>query len=377
MPNPQEVATVVANGMTYNYFESIQIERRYDDVISHMRLQVAENSSGSVGGAAPELMPLASAQGYLGGVPVISGQVCIRQAQYDKDAHTVLIVVASATQNLAASTVDGNPGFYQNYPFLSIANAVANKVGVNVALGRGAAAAASKIFPRVAEHIGETRYQFIARLAAMRNLFLIDDAKGTLMATQGVGGMAATLIEGQNIEAARLTLRNDEYGNPVRSLGAQPAGSQTTIDDNAARSSAATVTAPNMAAKTPVTVVMPQPGDDQDAAMYAARVAAWQLATYIDGEITVPGWFLDNGDLWINHVGDLVSIQSPMLVPGGNISLAIKGVIHRQDSVNGTQTVVEVCDPGSLGSLGEVQSTGGAAPGAFTPPQIGTPIPGG
>ena len=57
MPNPQEVATVVANGMTYNYFKSIQIERRYDDVISHMRLQVAENSSGSVGGAAPELMP--------------------------------------------------------------------------------------------------------------------------------------------------------------------------------------------------------------------------------------------------------------------------------------------------------------------------------
>ena len=103
MPNPQEVATVVANGMTYNYFELIQIERRYDDVISHMRLQVAGNSSGSVGGAAPELMPLASAQGYLGGVPVISGQVCIRQAQYDKDAHTVLIVVASATQNLAAS----------------------------------------------------------------------------------------------------------------------------------------------------------------------------------------------------------------------------------------------------------------------------------
>ena len=91
------------------------------------------------------------------------------------------------------------------------------------------------------------------------------------------------------------------------------------------------------------------------------------LATYIDGEITVPGWFLDNGDLWINHVGDLVSIQSPMLVPGGNISLAIKGVIHRQDSVNGTQTVVEVCDPGSLGSLGEVQSTGGAAPGALAP----------
>ena len=149
----------------------------------------------------------------------------------------------------------------------------------------------------------------------MRNLFLIDDAKGTLMATQGVGGMAATLIEGQNIEAARLTLRNDEYGNPVRSLGAQPAGSQTTIDDNAARSSAATVTAPNMAAKTPVTVVMPQPGDDQDAAMYAARVARVAAGTYIDGEITVPGSFLDNGDLWINHVGDLVSIQSPMLVP--------------------------------------------------------------
>ena len=185
MPNPVEIATVTANGMTYSGWTQIEIERSYEQVVSHMRLLVAEQSSGSAsGGANPELMPKDTAQGYLAGILAISGVVSTRQVSYDKDSHQTLIVVASQTQKLVRSTVDGVPGFYQGYPFEGIANAVANKVGVNVIL-RGAAGAAAKPFPRVSEHIGERRFDFIARLAAAPNLFLVDDAKGTLLATQG------------------------------------------------------------------------------------------------------------------------------------------------------------------------------------------------
>jgi prophage tail gpP-like protein len=306
---------------------------------------------------------------------VISGKVTARQAAYDKSQHSVLIVVSSQTVLLNSSTVDSAPGFYQNYTLAQIAQAVTGKVGVGFQL-QGSPPGADKPFPRVSEHIGEMRFDFLSRLAAMRNLYLRDDGKGTLVATRGVGGTIATLNEGganRNITSASLTLRDDEFGNPVRVVGDNFAGSQTTIDDNAARDVSATVTSPNVPPDRPQTVGMPQPGDNQDASMYAARVAAYNIATYIDGQIIVPGWLLDSGDLWIEHVGDLVSLNSPMLLPSGPIALAIKGVVHRQDSENGTETVIEVCDPGALGSTAVI-STGADAPGAF--PEIAPAQPG-
>jgi len=373
MPLPQEVATVSAGGMTYGGWTSVQIFRRYGDVISHMTLEVAENSGGGPGGAAVQLMPGMQATGSLGGELAISGQVCVRQVSYDKETHSTQIIVASNTMALNASTVDGVPGFYQNYTLQQIAAAVTGKVGVGFQI-MGAPAGADKVFPRVSEHIGETRFAFISRLANMRNLFLRDDGMGTLVATRGVTGTVATLNEGganRNILAAQLTLRNDEYGNPARTVGDNFAGSQTTIDDNAARDVSATVTSPNMPAKTPQTVGMPQPGDNQDAAMYAARVAAWNLAQYIEGVITVPGWFIDSGALWLDQVGGLVTINSPTLVPGGQIVLALKGVISLQDNENGTITKLEVCGTGSLGALGQGQSTSG-----LNVPLMGTAQPG-
>jgi prophage tail gpP-like protein len=367
MPNPQEIATVVANGLVYAGWTSVQIERRFPDSISHMRLEIAEQSAGRAAGGARPLAVRDLAQGLLGGRQVINGKVTLRQVSYDKGQHTVLIVVSSKTFVMNCSTVDGTPGFYQNYTLQQIGEAVAGKVGVGFQI-MGAPPGADKIFPRVSEHIGETRFNFLSRLAGQRNLYLRDDGNGTIVCTRGVGGIVATLNEGgpnRNIKSASLTLNDLEFGNPLRTVGDNIAGSSTGIfDDNAARDVSATSTSPNVPADRPQTVTMPQPGDNQDAMMYVARVAAFNIATYLNGQIIVPGWFLDNGDLWIEHIGDLVSINSPMLVPSGPIALAIKGVIHRQDSENGTETVIEVCDPQSLGATA-VQSTGEDAPGAF------------
>ena len=353
MPNPQEIATVVANGMTYTGWTSVQIERRFPDSISHMRLEIAEKSAGRPTGGARPLNVRDLAQGLLGGRQVINGKVTLRQATYDKDQHSVLIVVSSKTFVMNCSTVDGTPGFYRNYTLQQIGDAVAGKVGVGFQI-MGAPPGADKIFPRVSEHIGETRFDFLSRLAAPRTLYLRDDGNGTIICSRGVGGIVATLNEGgpdRNILSANLVLSDLEFGNPINTVGDNIGGSSTgIIDDNACRDVSASVTCPNLPPDRPQTIGMAQPGDNQDAAMYAARVAAYNLAEYIDGQIIVPGWFLDSGDLWIEHVGDLVSINSPMLLPSGPISLAIKGVVHRQDSENGTQTVIEVCHPGALGS---------------------------
>ena len=62
----------------------------------------------------------------------------------------------------------------------------------------------------------------------------------------------------------------------------------------------------------------------------------------MDGTITVPGWLMDDGSLWIRHVGEQVTIFSPMLFPHRSATLFIKGVTHRQSDGEGTVTDVMV-----------------------------------
>lgn len=356
MPNPAQIATVIAGGQTYAAWESMEIERRYDDCISHMRLTAAEFVNKGQGFSSLQLMPGTAATGYLAGQLAITGKVCARQPTYDKNGHAVQIVVASLTQPLTCSTVDGNPGQYSGYTWLQLAQAVAGKVGVDIVLLSGI----DKVFPRVSETPGELRYQFIERLARLRNLYLRDDQKGNLCATQGVGRAVGTaLVEGQNIKAAQILFRDDEYGNPIRTIAANIGGSSTGLWGNQTLVSA-TVSTPGMPANTPQTFPMTEPGDQIDAQWYAARIAAWNLATYINGSITVFGWQLRDGSLWINHIGDLVPIVSPMLAPVPSLTLAIKGVVSRQNNESGTETVIELCDPGALGALNKGQSLGTA-----------------
>jgi hypothetical protein len=66
--------------------------------------------------------------------------------------------------------------------------------------------------------------------------------------------------------------------------------------------------------------------------------------------ITVQGWFLSASDLWMNHVLTDVTVNSPMLIPGGSASFIIKEVIHRQSSAEGTTTDILITNENGLGS---------------------------
>jgi hypothetical protein len=65
--------------------------------------------------------------------------------------------------------------------------------------------------------------------------------------------------------------------------------------------------------------------------------------------ITVQGWFMAGGDLWMNHVRNNVTVNSPMLIPGGVGTFIIKEVIHRQSSQEGTTTDILITNENGLG----------------------------
>jgi prophage tail gpP-like protein len=342
MPKPQEIAVVVAAGQRYDTWESIEIERTYENVVSEMRLTAAEPSNLSQGFAALKLKPKDPAQGYLAGRLAISGYVWLRHSSYDAETHAVQFGIASVVQRTTLSTVDAAPGQYLNSTLAQIAGAVFGKIGVGFSIV-GSPPGANKPFERVSEHVGETRFQFIERLARFRNLQLIDDGHGNVLATRGpVGGVAATLQEGRNIKRAQLVLKISETADFIQFVGQNFSNDEHWGD--ASRDIAASAADPDGNPQTPIKLIAEQPGDAADLQMRVNREVAANSAYYADGTITVQGWLLDDGSLWIEHVGALVTINSPMLVPTGSITLWIKGVIHRQNGESGTETDVLVAD---------------------------------
>jgi hypothetical protein len=74
----------------------------------------------------------------------------------------------------------------------------------------------------------------------------------------------------------------------------------------------------------------------------------------VDGVITVQGWFLAAGDLWMNHVPADVTVNSPMLIPDGSASFIIKEVIHPVP-----RRAAPWCLPNLAGAMSVVQQTHG------------------
>jgi hypothetical protein len=242
MSKPNEIAVVTALGQKYDIWNTVEVTREYSQTIDHALLTVSEISTGAKNFAAMKLKPGDPATITLAGETAIDGYVYLRQSSYDAKEHGVQIGICSNSQAIMASTVDANPGQYINQTLQQIGSAVFGKVGVNFSV----IAEASEPFPRVSEHVGETRFAFIERLGRMRNIHLIDDGQG--------------------------------------------------------------------------------------------------------GIIGFRGPFINGGSLWMHHVGELVTVNSPMLLPEDSMDFLIKGVVHRQSSEQGTTADVLLCRFDGLGS---------------------------
>jgi prophage tail gpP-like protein len=367
MPNPAEICVVTALGQRYDNWQTVEIKRDFDDVIDHAMLTVAEISTPSQIWSSLKLKPGDTATVLLAGQKVIDGKVYLRQAVYDKGSHSVQIGIWSESHHVTVGTVDAKPGQYKNSTLQQIGAAVFGKVGVGFNVV-GSPAGADKIFPRVNETVGETRFCFIERLCRMRNLYMIDDGQGNISAVRGpTSGSACVLQEGRNILRARLILKNNEYADTMTYVGQDPNAQSGDL----ARGSSASVKLPPFygnSAGPDMKIVAPHPGDSQDMAMLLENEAAWMAYQTVDGDITVQGWMLDDGSLWFNHVRDLATVNSPMLLPENSMKFMIKGIVHKQSNEDGTTTEVLLARQDAIGAGGgdPLQAPAASAP-ASTP----------
>jgi prophage tail gpP-like protein len=372
MPSPQEICKVVAAGSEYKWWKEVEVVRDLNNWISSATLVVAElgefNSWKTV-----RLPPGVPAKVYLAGQLVETGAVAVRQVSYDGDSHNVRLIIQSKVADLIKSTLDMPPGQFKNQTLKQLANGAAGQYGVGLSF-KGAIDGIEKVFERVSIHLGESPFQFITRLATMRNVHITDDETGNLVGRRGGSGTIAELQEGRNILSAELIWSNDTAVDKFTGDADLPGNDDHWSDK--ARATAAQATSSNTPAgfsKIIQRIIAPMPGDAKDVQMFVNHAMNLNAATQFEANITVRGWLRDGGKAWVNDVGSFVTLYSPMLLPQDTERLGIQTVTSRQSDSAGTTTTLGLVLPDRLGKDGAFKSGGDGAPSTPEPAKTYAP----
>jgi prophage tail gpP-like protein len=305
MPNPPEIATIIINGQQFSYWQSVVVERSYGQLPSYATFENAELGPLTQGFQGLRIGPGDTGSVTLAGQPALTnGIVDLRQVYADRGQHQVQIRLFSLAQNAVVSTVKAAPGQYTNSTFQQIAQAAAKAVGVNVKVA-GNPPGADKVFERVSERAGETIWAFMERLARWRDLHVTDDVNGNIVFTRGgTGGAVAALVEGQNILKARAILENNHLVEKI-DVNTQNFGNNTHWGPDCVSSATAQNPTPltGIGALRSATLVGEEMGANVDCQLRANHELALMNLTSCEITVTVPGWLMPSGALWISLIG--------------------------------------------------------------------------
>jgi prophage tail gpP-like protein len=358
MPKPQEICTVQAAGTEYKFWKEVEVVRDLNEEVSQASLVVAEIGDLRKGWKSLRLPPGVPAKIMMAGQLAATGAVAVRQVSYDGQNHNVKFIVQSKTADLVKSSLDLPPGQFKNQTLQQLASAAVKKFGISFSL-RGAISGADKVFERVSVHQGESPFQFVLRLAQMRNVHIMDDMLGNIVGIRGGGSVVAELQEGRNILSAELIWSNNSAVSEIIVDTDQHGNDEHNMDKARAQSAKAKNKNYTGNVPTPLRVIAPQPGDVKDAQMYANHAADMNAATMFQANVTVPGWLRGNGKLWLNEVGNLIDLYSPMLLPTDRATLGIQTVTCRQNDATGTTSTLTLVLKDRLGGRDPIDTSKG------------------
>jgi prophage tail gpP-like protein len=365
MPKASELCTVVAYGTEYVNWKTVEVTSSImDPVIDHAMLTVSEISSAASNFSNLKLKPGDPVQVYLGNRQAIDGFVYLRQAAADAYNHGVQIGIASFSHAVKASTVDAAPGQYTNQTLQQIVSSCFGKVGVKFSID-GNPSGADLVFQRVSEHLGESRFDFAARLCNMRDIMLKDSPDGMVGFRGAKSGSGLTITQGYNMLKGRVLLQTWDAHDKITVDGQDH--SNESADDNRATQGVAKLGGIGVLPNRPMRFAAEETGPKPAMQMRADMQAKYTLLNMIDGDIEVIGWFTPDGSLWMEHVREKVSVKAGLLLPQNEMDFMIKGVVHRQSDVGGTTTSVLLTD-----QLGVNGGSEALAPGSDT--DVPTPL---
>lgn len=285
--------SLLINGQSFTGWKTTRINRSIKQICDTFSLTLSERWSGRMGTAAPPQVRAGDAcEIYCGDDLALTGYVDDALPSYNSNQHTISV----SGRSKAADLVDcGHPGKQWTQPrtLYQLALELAGDFGIPVRADTDVGAP----FQRPAIEAGQTRYEFLEKLARQRGVRLVSDVDGTLVITRTSSLVLPDALElGKNIRAASGRFSMRDRFNEVIVVG-QTAGTDT-WNGTAAQSNQGSATDASVRQSRRHYMVAENAAD----AAACRRRAEWQRNTnYGNGEAltyTVSGW-RHSGGLWL------------------------------------------------------------------------------
>src|SRR5262252_7610621 len=340
----QEVATLYVAGQYYSDWETVWVQHRWHDPYNYFRFTCAERDP--VPGLWDRLQfkPGDSCGIYLADILALTGIILVRQVGYEANSHGVSLQGKGKAWELTGDILpeegDGGGNFHGDLIGIVVQVLQPTSVRLGEVIGT---IPGDPFNPPDGVHFqqGETRWQFMERLARTRNVDLSNNKNGDLVLVGPHGPrMSAVLIEGENIYSAQVVINGEDmYSFVMRTGQTRPSDSQNGPAASELRSKA--VPPGILPEFRPLLVPIEHPVKSQhEVDLRAYKEARWS-GVRIDADIVVYGWLDPTGKLW--QVGTEVQLDSPM-VPIDQL-LSIETVTFTQDSTSGTRTSLHLIEP--------------------------------
>lgn len=261
--------------------------------------------------------------GYIDGTPI----------SYDKQAVRVGVVGRSKTADLIDCSAIYKTGQWRNTKIERIASDLAKPYGIKVLaeVNTGAAVLDHQI------DTGESAFESIGRLLALRQLLSTDNANGELvLINAGSGGKAATALEyGQNILSADTALDYKDVFSEYTSKG-QRAGNDQDFAKAVAEISGSAIDSTVTRYRN---LILRQTGQASklDCLQRAQYERVFRHSKALETTYVVQGWRQGNGHLW--QPNQMVQVKDPVI--GFDTQLLVVEVSYQLND-NGTRCTLKV-----------------------------------
>lgn len=359
--NPAEIAQLEVAGISFQDWESVWVQHRWQDGWPLFRFTAAENATMPVSWIQLQFKPGDSCTIMLGGQLAITGYILTRQTAYDATNHTVELSGAGKSWAASTSSVETKDANFDNMTLMAIANKLTGKHGVaTLPIGM----VNSEPFKECQGHPGELIFDCIDRLARLKGATVGSDHLGNLLLIGDHSySVVQQLTEGENIKKMQCII-SIEMKHADYSVSGQ-AGNAEKLSP--AEASEIRADAPGTIAMRFKQIVSEQALTKAEAMSRAYFESRFSEGTEVQAFATVQGWLRDGTNLW--RCGDDVFVVSPMAMLNG-IILKIKTLTFQQDNQGGTTTTMELVLPWLLGDqpFGTGTSSAGPPDPNYRPP---------
>jgi len=348
---PEEIATLIVDGLIYEDWENVWIHWSLGEPWAQFRFTATEEVYETLG--TPQIDPVTGVAGktwrslaqfapgdefecLLGGQPVMSGVILVRQVAYDAKSHTVVLQGVSLSWYAArASILDEKSEFEGS--FLAIAGKVLAPTCSTYKVIGSISGKPYEVPQRPSP--GETIFQFLERIGRDKNVMVVSDPYGDFVFIGDHNGeVVADLLEGENILKMQAIIKDLEPYSEYVVRAHRDGNDQTNMGAAAQIESRRGGTAK---CYSPHLVPIEHPATKEETDLRANHEYDFN-EKIVEANITVQGWFNPlSGLRW--DVGQDVYVKSPMAML--DMLMKIEACTWTQDNRGGSLTVLKCVAP--------------------------------